>query len=98
VQFISDDPGWVWRSGHRPPGNFADTSYQRIDDRSITEASLVKAATGADVCGVIASSPMHFRRFHGLGRALAAEGFRAVHFGRITLYERASARHCAAQR
>ena len=44
AQFISDDPGWVWRSGHRPPGAFADTSYQRIDDGEITEASLAKAA------------------------------------------------------
>ncbi len=44
---ISDDPGWVWRSGHRPPGAFADTSYQRIDDGEITKASLVKAASAA---------------------------------------------------
>ena len=32
AQFISDDPGLVWRSGHDTPGDFADTSYQRIDD------------------------------------------------------------------
>jgi 4-amino-4-deoxy-L-arabinose transferase-like glycosyltransferase len=98
AQFISDDPGWVWRSGHRPPGNFVDTSYQRIDDGSITEASLVKAAKARDVCGVIASSPMHFRRFHGLADALAAEGFHPVRFGHITLYQRASAPRCPAQR
>lgn len=98
AQFISDDPGWVWRSGHRPPGNFADTSYQRIDDRSITKASLVKAAAARDVCGVIASSPTHFRRLHGLGDALAAEGYRPVRFGRITLYERADASSCPTQR
>jgi 4-amino-4-deoxy-L-arabinose transferase-like glycosyltransferase len=86
---ISDDPGWVWRSGHRPPGAFADTSYQRIDDHGITEASLVKAASARDVCGVISSSPTHFKRLHGLGDALAAEGYSPVRFGpRITLYER----------
>jgi hypothetical protein len=86
---ISDDPGWVWRSGHRPPGAFADTSYQRIDDHRITEASLVKAATAKDVCGVISSSAQHFKRLHGLGDALAAEGYSPVHFGpRITLFQR----------
>jgi hypothetical protein len=86
---ISDDPGWVWRSGHRPPGAFADTSYQRIDDHGITEASLVKAASARDVCGVISSSSTHFKRLHGLGDALAAEGYSPVRFGpRITLYER----------
>jgi len=85
---ISDDPGWVWRSGHRPPGALADTSFQRIDQQQITQASLVKAASAADVCGVISSSPTHFGRFHGLGDALAAEGYQPVHFGPgITLYE-----------
>jgi Dolichyl-phosphate-mannose-protein mannosyltransferase len=91
--FISDDPGWVWRSGHRPPGAFADTSYQRIDDHEITEASLAKAAAARDVCGVISSSPTHFERLHGLGEALAAEGYSAVHFGPdITLFERTTCR------
>ena len=90
---ISDNPGWVWRSGHRPPGAFADTSYQRIDNGEITKASLVKAASAHDVCGVISSSSTHFKRFHGLGDPLAAEGYTAVHFGpHITLFERASCR------
>jgi hypothetical protein len=93
AQFISDDPGWVWRSGHRPPGAFADTSYQRIDDHEITAASLAKAAAARDVCGVISSSPTHFKRLRGLGDALAAEGYSPVHFGpRITLFERTSCR------
>ena len=26
-------PGLVWRAGHGPPGDFADTSFQRIDQR-----------------------------------------------------------------
>lgn len=93
AQFISDEPGWVWRSGHRPPGAFADTSYQRIDNRDITEASLVKAAAAHEVCGVIASSPQRFRRFHRLRSALAREGYRATRYGRrITLYERRTGR------
>jgi hypothetical protein len=86
---ISDDPGWVWRSGHRPPGALADPSFQRIDQGRITQESLVNAASTAEVCAVISSSPMHFGRFEGLGDALAAEGYTAVAFGpRITLYER----------
>ena len=68
AQFISDDPGLVWRSGHDTPGDFADTSYQRLDDGSITQASLVKAASARDVCGVIVTSPQHFGRFGGLAR------------------------------
>jgi hypothetical protein len=88
ARFISDDPGLVWRSGHDTPGDFADTSYQRLDDRSITQASLVDAASAGDVCGVIVTSPEHFGRLAGLTDALASEGFHPVRFGEhITLYE-----------
>ncbi len=89
ARFISDDPGLVWRSGHDTPGNFADTSYQRLDDGSITQASLVKAASATDVCGVIVTSPQHFGRLGGLPDALAGHDFHPVQFGAgITLYER----------
>ena len=89
AQFISDEPGLVWRSGHDTPGDFADTSYQRLDDGSITQASLVKAASAGDVCGVIVTSPAHFGRLGGLADALAAHDYHPVQFGdRITLYER----------
>ncbi len=89
AQFISDEPGLVWRSGHDSPGDFADTSYQRLDDGSITQASLVKAASAGDVCGVIVTSPVHFGRLGGLPDALAAHDYHPVQFGdRITLYER----------
>jgi hypothetical protein len=89
ARFISDDPGLVWRSGHDTPGWFADTSYQRLDDGSITQASLVQAADAQDVCGVIVTSPAHFGRLPGLADALAADDFRPVRFGEhITLYER----------
>jgi hypothetical protein len=95
--FISDDPGWVWRSGHGTPGAFADTSSQRVDDHDITQASLVKAASAHDVCGVISSSATHFKRFPGLADALAAEGYRPTKFGpHIVLYERDTGR-CAIQ-
>jgi hypothetical protein len=83
---ISDDPGWVWRADRRPPGAFADVSYQRIDNKGITEDSLVRAAKTDDVCGVIVSSPKHFRRFHTLPDRLEATGFEPQHFGAKTLY------------
>jgi len=89
AQFISDDPGLIWRSGHDTPGDFADTSYQRLDDGSITQASLVKAASAGDVCGVVVTSPVHFGRLGGLPDALAAHDYHPVQFGdHITLYER----------
>ena len=83
---ISDDPGWVWRADRRPPGAFADVSYQRIDNKGITEDSLVRAAKTGDVCGVIVSSPKHFRRFHTLPDRLEVTGFEPLHFGAKTLY------------
>jgi len=89
ARFISDDPGLVWRSGHDAPGDFADTSYQRLDDGSITQASLVKAASAGDVCGVVVTSPVHFGRLGGLPDALAGHDYHPVQFGdHITLYER----------
>jgi Dolichyl-phosphate-mannose-protein mannosyltransferase len=89
AQFISDDPGLVWRSGHDTPGNFADTSYQRLDDGSITQRSLVRAASMPEVCGVIVTSPQHFGRLGSLPDALAAHGYHPVQFGpRIVLYQR----------
>ncbi len=92
ARFIADDPGLVWRSGHDTPGDFADTSYQRLDDNSITQASLVKAASADDVCGVIVTSPAHFGRLGGLPDALAAHDYHPVQFGHgITLYERDTA-------
>jgi len=89
AQFISDDPGFVWRADRDTPGWFADTSYQRIDDGEITTGSLTKAASAHDVCGVIVSSPVHFGRLGGLPDALAAHDYHPVQFGDvITLYER----------
>jgi 4-amino-4-deoxy-L-arabinose transferase-like glycosyltransferase len=89
ARFISDDPGLVWRAGRDTPGNFADTSYQRLDDKSITQASLVRAASASDVCGVVVTSPAHFGRLAGLADVLAAHDYHPVTFGEhITLYER----------
>jgi len=92
AQLISDEPGLVWRSAHDTPGDFADTSYQRLDDGSITQASLVKAASDPDVCGVLVTSPTHFGRLGGLPDALAGHEYHPVQFGEaITLYQRDTA-------
>ena len=86
---ISDDPGFVWRAGHRTPGELVDTSFQRIDLGQITERSLAEAASARDVCGLVTSSGDHFLRFKGLPQRLAAEGYQPEHFGpKITLYVR----------
>ncbi|HEX5586135.1 MAG TPA: hypothetical protein VFZ17_02410, partial [Acidimicrobiia bacterium] len=86
---ISDDPGLVWRAGHRPPGAFADPSFQRIDNGDITVNRLVRAASAHDVCGVLVTSPRHFGRFTALPDRLAAAGYLPERFGdRITLYAR----------
>ncbi|MFI5046707.1 MAG: glycosyltransferase family 39 protein [Acidimicrobiia bacterium] len=86
---ISDDPGLVWRAGHRVPGNFVDPSFQRVDNGDITAGTLVRAASAADVCAVVVTSPQHFGRFPGLGTRLADAGFAPERFGpRITLYAR----------
>ena len=86
---ISDDPGLAWRAGHRPPGDFADPSFQRIEQGRITKGSVASAAASRGVCGVVVSSPQHFGSLDGLGRRLRAEGYRPERFGDITLYTRA---------
>ena len=71
---ISDDPGLAWRAGHGPPGNFADPSFQRIEQGQITERSVARAAAADDVCGVVVSSPQHFGSLDGLPARLARRG------------------------
>ena len=85
---ISDDPGYAWRAGKAPPGEFADPSFQRIERGDITEASLARAAASREVCGVVVTSPRHFGTFPTLGGKLEAEGYRAGTVGPFTLYTR----------
>ena len=89
---ISDDPGLAWRAGHAPPGNFADPSFQRIEQGRITERTLVDAAAARDVCGVVVSSPQHFGSFESLGSRLAGEGYRSEDFGDITVFTKPECR------
>ncbi|HEY7106907.1 MAG TPA: glycosyltransferase family 39 protein [Acidimicrobiia bacterium] len=85
---ISDDPGYAWRAGHGPPGELADTSFQRIEAGQITESSLARAAASRAVCGVVVTSPQHFGSFRSLGGKLEAEGYTASSVGSFTLYTR----------
>jgi 4-amino-4-deoxy-L-arabinose transferase-like glycosyltransferase len=89
---ISDDPGLAWRAGHAPPGNFADPSFQRIEQGRITERTLVNRAAARDVCGVVVSSRQHFGSFENLGSRLAGEGYRSERFGDITVFTKAECR------
>jgi 4-amino-4-deoxy-L-arabinose transferase-like glycosyltransferase len=89
---ISDDPGLAWRAGRAPPGNFADPSFQRIENGQITTASLARTAASRKVCGVVVSSPRHFGSLRGLPARLSADGYRAQRVGGITVYRRTSCR------
>ena len=90
---ISDDPGWVWRSGHRPPGALADTSFQRIDQGQITQASLVKAATARRrVRRDLVVAARTSGASTGSGTRSRPRATPPSEFGpRITLYERTTA-------
>ena len=85
---ISDDPGYAWRAGKAPPGEFADPSFQRVERGDITEASLARAAASPEVCGVVVTSSRHFGTFPTLGGKLEAEGYRVDAIGPVTLYSR----------
>lgn len=80
AQAISDEPGLVWRAGRRTPDRFVDVSILRITSPRpglrITEDDVVRGARGPAVCAVLRWSSERFARFEGLGRRLAAAGYR----------------------
>jgi 4-amino-4-deoxy-L-arabinose transferase-like glycosyltransferase len=86
---ISDDPGLAWRAGHGAPGNFADPSFQRIENGQITARSVARAAASRDVCAVVVSSPQHFGSLDGLPDRLRDEGYRPERLGDITVFTKA---------
>jgi hypothetical protein len=69
---ISDDPGLVWRSGHRIPAEYADSSIKRIEAGQITASKLLAAARG-DVCAVLVWTDRY--RDLDLGPRLERTGF-----------------------
>lgn len=69
AEFISDDPGLVWRAGRHVPDWFVDPSFQRVDNGDITAESLAQA-WDLRVCGYIVTSPDRYGRLTGLRDAL----------------------------
>ncbi|MFL6206981.1 MAG: hypothetical protein ACJ739_16685 [Acidimicrobiales bacterium] len=73
---ISDDPGIVWRSGHRTPPELVDASMLRIETGDITSARLAEVAADDDVCAVVVRSGDRWGSFADLPDRLAALGYR----------------------
>jgi len=79
AQAISDDPGFVWRSGHATPPGFVDTSVLRIESTRpslrITGETVARAASRDPVCAVVIWSS-RFGRFSDLPARLQRAGYR----------------------
>ncbi|HEY7138429.1 MAG TPA: glycosyltransferase family 39 protein [Acidimicrobiia bacterium] len=79
AQAISDDPGFVWRSGHATPPGFVDTSVLRIESTRpslrITGETIARAASRDPVCAVVIWSS-RFGRFSDLPARLQRAGYR----------------------
>jgi hypothetical protein len=69
VQVISDDPGFVFRSGHSTPRLMNDTSQKQIDQHLITTETVARAASDPRVCAVVVWTP-RFAHLPGLPVAL----------------------------
>lgn len=73
---VGDEPGFAWRTGHRVPDGFIDTSIKRIDQRRITRRDLVVAARDKRTCAVVVWSDERFGRYRGLRTQLAEFGYK----------------------
>ena len=74
----------------RPAGRHLVPAHRAGPDHGAIDRT--GAASSADVCAVVASSPRHFGSFRGLGDRLASEGYQARRYGPgITVYVRP---HC----
>jgi hypothetical protein len=76
---ISDEPGLVWRSGHRTPPDLVDASVLRIETGDLTGRSVAAAAADTDVCAVVVTSRARWGRFEDLPRRLDALGYDIAH-------------------
>lgn len=72
---LSDDPGLVWRSGHRTTADLVDPSMYRVQQDRITEDGIAEQAADPRVCAVVVRSDERFGAFPGLPDRLAAEGY-----------------------
>jgi len=89
---ISDNPGLVWRSGHRIPAEYADSSIKRIEKGQITAPKLLAVARDPDVCAVLVWTDRY--RDLDLGPRLEREGYvrSSRPGGPYELYERSACR------
>jgi hypothetical protein len=89
---ISDNPGLVWRSGHRIPAEYADSSIKRIEKGQITAPKLLAVAREPDVCAVLVWTDRY--RDLDLGPRLEREGYvrSPSPDGPYELYERSACR------
>ncbi|HYF45672.1 MAG TPA: glycosyltransferase family 39 protein [Acidimicrobiales bacterium] len=71
---ISDEPGLVWRSGHRTPDHLVDGSALLTDSGRVTSDTLVDAAARPEVCALVVTSD-RFGQFEDLPERLADEGY-----------------------
>lgn len=76
---ISDEPGQVWRSGHRTPDWLVDTSVLRTDsDRPslwITTDTVMEDAERPEVCAVVLWTPRFREDLEGLDERLVDGGY-----------------------
>jgi hypothetical protein len=75
---LSDEPGLVWRAGHRTTDDLVDPSMLRVQQGRYTEDSLVEAAADPRICAVVVRSPERFGSFAGLPERLEEKGFDVV--------------------
>ncbi len=80
---MSDEPGVVWRAGHRTPPDLVDASILRIQTGDLTSRSIAAAASEDDVCAVVVTSRARWGSFEDLPDRLAEAGYEiAVDGGR----------------
>jgi hypothetical protein len=72
---MSDEPGLVWRSGHRTPPDLVDASVLRIQTGDLTSVSIAEAAADPDVCAVVVRSAERWGSFDDLPDRLAEAGY-----------------------
>ncbi len=76
---ISDEPGQVWRAGHRTPDWLVDTSVLRTDsDRPslwITTDTVMDDAERPEVCAVVLWTPRFREEMEGLDERLVDAGY-----------------------
>jgi hypothetical protein len=75
ARVMSDDPAFVWRSGHSTPAMFNDVSRMRMDQGDITTAKAVAAASEPATCAVVIWTFRFGSLLPGLREGLQSAGY-----------------------